>query len=356
MSAKSRSKSSKSRDPYYAVSPQWKDVTPIPLIDGPPGQKDPGPALATIAYSPRYSEAMSYLRAVMAINEMSRRALELTEDIIGMNPAHYTVWLYRAKILKSLWEAEETSVEEGVMLELDWLDGISERTLKNYQIWHHRQHLLSLLPSLPPSEPEFLAHILSFDSKNYHVWTYRAWLCRQFPDPLLNTDMELNAIDTLLAEDVRNNSAWNHRYFVVFGAEELRMLESQGGGNRKDMLASGNLVVDEDIVEREINYAKDRIAWAPQNPSPWNYLKGVAKRAGIPLTDFQVYCETFVGGRAADLMGDQVRSSHAIDWLAEIYGMDGNLERSRACLRALGDKWDPIRRKYWEYRARQMDE
>jgi hypothetical protein len=134
--SKSKSKSSKSRDPYYAVSPQWKDVTPIPLIDGPPGQKDPGPALATIAYSPRYSEAMSYLRAVMAINEMSRRALELTEDIIGMNPAHYTVWLYRAKILKSLWEAEGRSFEEGVMLELDWLDGISERTLKNYQIWY----------------------------------------------------------------------------------------------------------------------------------------------------------------------------------------------------------------------------
>ncbi len=78
----------------------------------------------------------------MAINEMSRRALELTEDIIGMNPAHYTVWLYRAKILKSLWEAEETSVEEGVMLELDWLDGISERTLKNYQIWYVPFHHL----------------------------------------------------------------------------------------------------------------------------------------------------------------------------------------------------------------------
>lgn len=48
--------------------------------------------LATIAYSEEYLEAMSYLRAVMAANEMSERAFKLTEDIIFMNPAHYTVW------------------------------------------------------------------------------------------------------------------------------------------------------------------------------------------------------------------------------------------------------------------------
>lgn len=128
-------KAAKSKEPFYSVSPLWEDVTPLPLIDGPPDQKDPGPALATIAYSPRYAEAMSYLRAVMATNEFSRRTLDLTEDIIGMNPSHYTVWLYRAKILKVLWEAESTSTEDGVKAELEWLEGISERNLKNYQIW-----------------------------------------------------------------------------------------------------------------------------------------------------------------------------------------------------------------------------
>jgi protein farnesyltransferase/geranylgeranyltransferase type-1 subunit alpha len=125
----------KSKEPFYGVSSRWKDVVPIPLIDGPPGQKDPGPALATIAYSVRYSEAMSYLRAIMAANEFSRRALDLTEDIISMNPAHYTVWLFRAKTLKEIWAKEGIKVEDGVLVELDWLEGISERNLKNYQIW-----------------------------------------------------------------------------------------------------------------------------------------------------------------------------------------------------------------------------
>lgn len=126
------------KSPFYAASPTWTDVEPIPLIDGPPlqpGQTDPGPALASIAYSPRYSEAMSYLRAVMAVNEFSRRVLDLTEDIIAMNPAHYTVWLYRADCLKEVWKQEGLGVKDGVTKELEWLEGISEKNLKNYQIW-----------------------------------------------------------------------------------------------------------------------------------------------------------------------------------------------------------------------------
>jgi protein farnesyltransferase/geranylgeranyltransferase type-1 subunit alpha len=218
---------------------------------------------------------------------------------------------------------------------------------------------VSQLTALPATETDFLTHILSFDAKNYHVWTYRQWLCRKFPSPLLNTDAELGAMDTLINDDVRNNSAWNHRYFVCFGADELRAME-ESGGIRKDIINAGGgklVVVDEEVVEREVNYAKDHIAWAPQNASPWNYLKGVIKRAGIPMGDLQVFCEGFVGGRKGDLMSEEcVRSSHALDWLAEIYRLDGDRQRSKMCLEALGSKWDPIRRKYWQYRVWQMEE
>ena len=70
----------------YEQSEEWKDVVPIPQDEGGPNP------LAAIAYTEEYSEAMSYLRAVMADNEQSERALRLTEHIIDMNPAHYTVW------------------------------------------------------------------------------------------------------------------------------------------------------------------------------------------------------------------------------------------------------------------------
>lgn len=70
----------------YAESPEWQDVVPVAQDDGGPNP------LAMIAYTEAYSEAMSYLRAVMASDEKSERVLSLTEDIINMNPAHYTVW------------------------------------------------------------------------------------------------------------------------------------------------------------------------------------------------------------------------------------------------------------------------
>ena len=70
----------------YTKSLDWEDIVPIEQDDGGPNP------LAAIAYTEEYSEAMSYLRAVMAKNEKSERVLVLTEHIIGMNPAHYTVW------------------------------------------------------------------------------------------------------------------------------------------------------------------------------------------------------------------------------------------------------------------------
>jgi protein farnesyltransferase/geranylgeranyltransferase type-1 subunit alpha len=73
----------------YSTDPEWADVTPIELDDGSNSGSMP---LASIAYPPEYLDATSYLRAVMAANEMSERALKLTEDVISMNPAHYTVW------------------------------------------------------------------------------------------------------------------------------------------------------------------------------------------------------------------------------------------------------------------------
>lgn len=71
---------------YYHDDEAWKDVEPLPQDDG--GMHP----LAAIAYTEEYSEAMGYLRAVMANNEFSDRVLGLTEHIINMNPAHYTVW------------------------------------------------------------------------------------------------------------------------------------------------------------------------------------------------------------------------------------------------------------------------
>ena len=77
------------------------------------------------------------------------------------------------------------------------------------------------------------------------------WLVRHFS----LWDRELDYIDTLLEQDVRNNSAWNHRYFTVFGQDPDSPVTSA-------------------TCDREIQYAQAAISRAPQNQSPWNYLRG----------------------------------------------------------------------------------
>jgi len=179
----------------------------------------------------------------------------------------------------------------------------------------------------PAGETEFTMQMFALDAKNYHVWSYRQWLVRHFG--LWET--ELADVEKLLRADVRNNSAWNHRWFVVFGRPDGK---GEGG---------------EEVVDREVGVAKEAIALAPQNQSPWSYLRGVLRRAGRGLRSERGFVEGFADLRRPE----EVRSSFALDFLADIYaeeGGEGRREEARRALDLLAERYDPIRRNYWEYR------
>lgn len=373
----------------------------------------------------------------MAENEISERALALTEDLISMNPAHYTVWIYRMRILRGLWHTGEDESQDGtakiveveddeatpaqnqdidetlwdnVGREIKWLDDVSFRNLKNYQIWHHRHALADLLPPDPAttaasaiiiqalsnfitSEQTFLAQILSLDTKNYHVWSYRQWLCSRYPSFLLpspstspsnsspsiadtyQSHPEVSAITTMIIDDVYNNSAWSHRYFLLFGHHELDYAQSHDPPlilkqvNEERLLHKDGLV-DAKLVAAEIEYTKSEIRKAPQNGSTWNYLSGVLKHGDVAEATLREFCEEFLGlngdlwtAQWVEVDGERkeigVRSSRAIEWLGSIYAADGTdagKERSRECFRALSEKWDIIRRGYWRWKLDQLEE
>jgi protein farnesyltransferase/geranylgeranyltransferase type-1 subunit alpha len=176
--------------------------------------------------------------------------------------------------------------------------------------------------------------MLAEDAKNYHIWSYRQWLVRHFAlwpagTDTADTSTELGFVEDLLRADVRNNSAWNHRFYVIFG--------------RDDGAAAP---VPEAIWAREIAFAKAKIADAPQNQSAWNYLKGVLRRRGRGLDEL----EEFAGGFASLEAPDAVRSSHALDALAEIWAGRKERERAERALGLLAERYDPVRKNYWDYR------
>ncbi|KAM3434133.1 hypothetical protein MY4824_005592 [Beauveria thailandica] len=320
-----------------ASDPEWDDIVPIL-------HEEPEDAVARIAYPDDYAEAVAYLRAVMVDKEHSPRALRLTAHVIALNPAHYTVWLYRFHIIKAL--------ELSVPAEITWLNAVALENLKNYQIWHHRQLLLdhylplvfsdeAALAALARSETTFLATMLAEDTKNYHVWSYRQYLVRRLD---LWGPRELGTTQSLIEEDVRNNSAWSHRFFLVFRNPDA---STPGCGP-----AEHDPAVPAAVIARELDYAKEKIGLAPQNQSPWNYLRAVLAKAGRTLASEQALAECLVAGVGTD--EESVKSSHALDYLADAYAETGETDKARVCLQRLSEKWDPIREGYWKYRAQQL--
>jgi len=98
-------------------------------------------------------------------------------------------------------------------------------------------------------------------------------------------------------------------------------------------------------------YAEDAIRRAPQNESSWNYLRGLVRRTKKPWSTIADIALEF----ASVDDPERIRSTHALDVLAEVYAADAATEqRARAALDLLATKYDPIRANYWNYRQAVM--
>jgi len=154
----------------------------------------------------------------------------------------------------------------------------------------------------------------------------------------------------MLKDDIRNNSAWHHRFFTVFQS-----------GTRK-----GDEDRDE-VVRRELAFVKHSISLAPNNASAWNYLRGVLDHSHTPYPTLQLFVQPYSASRSSgdtteliDLenplpsKGSQLPCPAAIEFLADIYeGEGGNsLPKAIELWKSLANEHDTIRKKYWEYRIR----
>lgn len=321
--------------PLYAEQAEWADVVPVPQYQG-------IDTLAPINYSEEYQDATDYFRGIVKTGEMSPRVLKLTEHIIRMNSGHYSAWQYRYKTLVHL----HASLEDELRL-MDWF---AVEFMKTYQVWHHRRLLLTALGSVDIAAQElvFIARALDEDTKNYHTWSYRQWILAHFNDEERLWKGERAWAEELLDMDVRNNSAWHHRFFVVWGSGVRKGDEDR-----------------EEVLRRELTYTKGKIALAPNNPSAWNYLRGVLEHTHTSYATLLTFVQPFSASSppATDVLdldnplpsGDaELPCVSALEFIADAFEQEAGPQTAKAVeiWKSLADEHDTMRKKYWEFRIK----
>ncbi len=134
-------------------------------------------------------------------------------------------------------------------------------------------------------ELDYIHTVLLVDEKNYHAWSHRQWIVSKMMDAartttivsttLSNTtlatsiyDQELMYCENFIHRDIRNNSAWNHRWFIVHVRTDNR--GSTPGG-------TAMIVPLTTTMEQEMDFAIDIIAIDPYNESPCKYLVALVR-------------------------------------------------------------------------------
>lgn len=264
----------------YSQRPEWADLSPLPVAD------DAGKVVA-IQYSQQHKEHLGYFRAILAKGEKSERVLQLTADMINRNSADYTAWQHRWDTLSAL--------KADMQQECVFTAQVAEDSIKNYQLWNHRRKIaLALGPAAAEQELQFCAEALDADSKNYHAWAHRqvvvaaagAW------------QPEMEYLEGLLLADVRNNSAWNQRAFVI----------------RHTLDAYSSL---QELLDQELLYVAEQIQRAPDNESAWNYLWGLFSLSGCRQHEMGRQDKVFTICKEA--LSDCPSCKPALDTLVEFY-------------------------------------
>merc|ERR1712226_172161 len=167
---------------------------------------------------------------------------------------------------------------------------------------------------------------------NYHAWQHRQWVLATFN----LYDNELEFIEQLLLDDIRNNSAWNQRFFVM----------SRHGGWTPDN------------VEKEVKFAMEKIFLVKRNESAWNYLRGVLEHS----TDSEVATaqRSLVEAQCRELLESGCDSPYLLGFLVELlqHKLEGvkeaditerMVEEATGLCTRLATELDTIRARYWNF-------
>jgi len=177
--------------------------------------------------------------------DYSDKALELTTELLRLNPEFYSIWNYRREIfLKGLFPNSIPGEANRLLQDdLTFTLGALKEHPKVYWIWTHRRWCLERIPEDDStdegSDPlrwqrqtwshELLVveKILDRDARNFHAWNYRRYILKSMPSlgpsSLTRTPTtELAYTRKKIESNFSNFSAWHQRTNVYTVTEQLK--------------------------------------------------------------------------------------------------------------------------------------
>lgn len=210
-----------------------------------------------IRYPKRYAIAVSSLHSLAQQSQWNiAEVRDVATQVIVESNGNYTAWLRRLQCALAQ-PSYESAIEE-----LHFTATIAQTNSKCYQLWNHRQQVISnlllmqyekysdALQEMLALERSFTEQAIRQDMKHFHAWAHRIWACRLAQ----SWDNELQFLDELLTIDPYNNSVWVARLTVVS--------------------ESGYLLAN---FAHELELASHAVSARPDNEAAWSYARGLFK-------------------------------------------------------------------------------
>ena len=123
----------------------------------------------------RYQSVTEEIYTRREAGSLDEELLKLTEELLGHNPDHYTMWNIRRDVMKQiLTDSEVETKTELFKRELHFLEKCLKINPKSYGTFMQRRWVMSETPAPDwKQEIDLCDLFLFYDERNFHCWDYR---------------------------------------------------------------------------------------------------------------------------------------------------------------------------------------
>ncbi|KAF8495398.1 rab-protein geranylgeranyltransferase, partial [Gautieria morchelliformis] len=188
----------------------------------------------------QYCQLSDQVLARKSVKDCSPEALDLTKQLLAVNPEFYTIWNYRRNILvNGIFPSRSPSeINDSLSADLLLTTTALRQYPKVYWIWNHRRWCLEHIPDGPDQDLDgwrrtnwtkelyVVEKMLDADARNFHAWNYRRYVLASLATTQ-SPALELAYTTRKIELNFSNFSAWHQRSKVYTDLWERDMEEDK---------------------------------------------------------------------------------------------------------------------------------